>query len=79
MIQFETIKHFEDGRVVGEFNDLQAYTDFLIERTKRKCDADYILSQRLRNKEMRIKWKTIGFIIGCVYSILLEIIFKYFL
>lgn len=71
-----TIKHFENGKCVGEFSDYQAYHDFIVELTRRKCDAEYILSMKERDKTIRRGGVSKGFFIGCCYCIILQIIIK---
>lgn len=61
------IKYLENGRVIAEFTDFQEYTNFIIVRTKRICEAEYILNQSKRDN--RIKWLywILGMLAGASY------------
>lgn len=61
------IKYLENGRLIAEFTDFQEYTNFIVIRTRRICEAEYILNQRKRDN--RIKWLywILGMLAGASY------------
>jgi len=58
----ETIKYIEKDKVIAEFTTVQAVADFVYERTKRQCDAEYILSQKNRDSKLKSRFFFIGFL-----------------
>lgn len=63
----EVIKVFENGKLLKEFTDAQEFGDYILDKTKRSCQADHILSVREIKKE---SWAN-GFVIGLISGIAL--------
>ncbi len=74
MIHAETIKYFEDGKMVAEFDDLQVYSDFICDRRQRKVEAEFILQRRGRERRIVFSWLCLGFIVGLWASIIIKLL-----
>ncbi len=78
MIHTETIKYFEDGKMIAEFDNLQTFTDFVHEGAERKVTGEFILRRRKWERSVKLKWLCIGVLCGEVLVILVRITAKYF-
>ena len=74
MITISTVKYFEDGKMIAEFDDLQVFTDFVMTRQRRKVEADFILQRKARENKIKVTWYIIGLAVGT----LIPLIIKYF-
>lgn len=64
----------ENGKIIAEFVDAQSMIDFIVLKTKRICDAEYILGQRKRDNEIKNRWLLIGFLLCGVLIHLIAVI-----
>lgn len=51
-----SIRYVENGKVVAEFVDAQAFHDFVQDKTIKHCNANYVLNQRKRDNRIKSSW-----------------------
>lgn len=68
----DTIKYIQDGRVIAEFTTAQAMHDFIVEKTKRECEGERILSEKTRIRKIATLWFVLGSLFGEILFILLD-------
>lgn len=69
-------QYISDGKVT-EFNDLQQFHDFIVDKTRHRINGEWIIFQRRTEKFYKWKWFVLGFMAGMIIGDFLAILLHF--